>query len=447
MEVETGHIKAIANLTNDTANKVVVEDNNYAVSHLIEPGSTFKLATLMSAFEDGYITIDDTIDCEGGEIKLYNTPFKDSRKWGYGRISVKDIFKVSSNIGVVKIVETYYNCKKKGETDSERAAKRRKFINHLIEMRLDKTVNTEIENEPRPRISKPYLSHISLLKMAYGYELQLTPLQMLTFYNAVANNGRMVKPMFVSEIREGNTTIKKIEPTVLKDKIASENTIKFAREILKAVVEEGTASSINNTKYYKIAGKTGTSKINHPIEGYNHSRYYISSFAGYFPEDKPKYSCIVVIYEPKKSGFYGAVVAAPVFKAISDKVYASELAVFTEKDIQYTPDNIPVFTKGRQKDIEKIYSRLGFHSISENPQSEWTLVEEKDRILQLRNLSYDTLKTVPDVVGMSLKDAVYLLGNKGLKVIFTGYGKVVSQQPYAGSEYKKGDMMQLTLSK
>jgi len=446
MEVETGHIKAIANLTHDTATGDVFEDNNYAVSHLIEPGSTFKLATLMTAFEDGYINIDDTIDCEGGKIELYGKPFTDSRKWGYGKINVRDIFKVSSNIGVVKIVEKFYNCKNQGETSKERADKRKKFLDGLIDMRLNQKVNTEIENEPRPRIEKLNLSHISLLKMAYGYELQLTPLQILTFYNAVANNGRMMKPMFVSDIKEGDRVIRNIEPTVLKEKIASDKTIAFAHDILEAVVKDGTASSINNTKYYQIAGKTGTSKIYHPIEKYEHSTYYISSFAGYFPTDKPKYSCIVVIYEPKQSGFYGAVVSAPVFKSISDKVYTTELAVFTEQDIVYTPDNMPPLKKGLQKDIEKIYNKFGTHTITENPASEWCLIKENDRLIELASNEI-TDSVIPNVVDMSLRDAIYMLENMGFVVKFNGTGRIISQIPDAGQHYKKGDIVNLILAK
>jgi len=443
MEVATGQIKAIANLSYDTATGKITEDENYAVANLIEPGSTFKLATLMAAHEDGFIKINDTIFCENGKMTLYGADFEDTHP--YGRISVRDIFKVSSNIGAAKIVERYYNCKNKGETDKERSIKRQKFINRLYDMRLNQTVNTEIENEPRPRIKNKHFSNISLLKMAYGYELLMTPLQILTFYNAVANNGKMVKPMFVSEIKEGNRTIKKIEPTVLKERIASKETIEFAKKILEAVVKEGTAKCINDTKYYEIAGKTGTSKINHGTEGYDQKKYYISSFVGYFPQDNPKYSSIVIIYEPKKSGYYGAVVSAPVFRAMSDKVYTSELAVFTEKDIPYTPDNTPPLKKGLQKDFEKIYSKLGFNAVTENPQSEWTNVEEKDHIVELKSSTFNGY-LVPNVIGMSFKDAVYLLENKGLKVKFFGMGTVKEQKPSFGEVFKKGDTITLTLS-
>lgn len=445
MEVVTGEIKAIANLAYDTATQTISEDDNYAVAHLIEPGSTFKLATLMTAFEDGYITIDDVVDCEGGKITMYGTDFTDSRKWGYGKINIRDIFKESSNIGVVKVVEEFYNSRKEGETQEERNRKRQKFVQGLKDMRLDKTVQTEIENEPSPRIARSRLSHISLLKMAYGYEMQMTPLQILTFYNAVANGGKMVKPMFVNEIREGNRTIKKIEPTVLKESIASEKTIAFAREILEAVVSEGTAKSINDTTFYTIAGKTGTAKINHPIEGYKHSSYYISTFAGYFPADNPKYSCIVVIHEPKKSGYYGAVVSAPVFKAISDKVYSSEIAVFTEEDIAYAPDNMPPFVKGEQNDLEVICQNLGINIISENPDAAWSEVSVNDKIVEMKTLNYQGI-ALPDLTDMSFKDAVYLIENKGLKVSFTGYGRVKSQIPDAGTEMKKGETVKINLS-
>lgn len=445
MEVETGHIKAIANLTHDTTKGTIKEDDNYAVSHLIEPGSTFKLATLMAAHEDGHIKINDTIDCGGGEFTIYDTKFTDTRKWGYGRVSVRDIFKVSSNIGVVKIIERYYNYKIAGESTKMRNLRRQKFINKLYDMRLDRTVNTEIENEPKPRIKNMNFSNISLLKMAYGYELMMTPLQMLTFYNAVANNGKMVKPMFVSEIRDGNRIVKKIQPTVLKEKIASQATIDFAKILCEAVVKEGTAKCIDSSNYYQIAGKTGTSKINHPIEGYKHSRYYISSFVGYFPADKPKYSSIVIIYEPKQSGYYGAVVSAPVFKAIADKVYSSELAVFDEKNIIATKDCKPSFQKGYQKDFEKIYSKLGINTTIENENSEWTVVEEKDSITKLKSTTFSD-KIVPNVVGMSLKDATYLLENKGFKVLFNGIGVVKEQVPTSGGFYKKGDTITLTLS-
>jgi len=443
MEVATGQIRAIANLSYDTATGKISENENYAVANLMEPGSTFKLATLMAAHEDGFIKINDTIDCEGGKMSLYGADFEDTHP--SRRISVRDIFKVSSNIGAAKIVEKYYNCKKPNETNSDRFKKRQKFINRLYDMRLNQSVNTEIENEPRPRIKNFHFSNISLLKMAYGYELQMTPLQILTFYNAVANDGKMMKPMFVSEIREGDRVIKKIEPTVLKERIASKETIEFAKNILDAVVKEGTAKAISDTKYYEIAGKTGTSKINHGTEGYDQKKYYISSFVGYFPKDKPKYSCIVIIYEPKKSGYYGAVVSAPVFRAIADKVYTSELAVFTEKDIPYTPDNNPPLKIGFQKDFQKIYTKLGINAVSENPQSEWTRVEEKDRIVELKNSSFAN-NIVPNVIGMSFKDAIYLLENKGFKIHFTGKGTVKEQKPNSGEAFKKGDIITLTLS-
>jgi len=445
MEVETGHIKAIANLRN-LGNGNFTEDNNYAVSHLADPGSTMKLAALMVAFEDGHIKIDDTVNCRNGHIRLYKKDYNDERIGGHGRISVKDIFKESSNVGMVTLIEKYYNYAG-NKPLREKEVQRRVFTDGLYRLGLNQRVNTEIENEPHPQIKKENFSDISLLQMAIGYEMLMTPLQILTFYNAVANNGKMVKPMFVKEIREGTRTIKKIKPTVLQERIAKPETIAFAKEIMEAVVKEGTGRSIRNTRNYAIAGKTGTAKINHPKYGFNHNDFYNSYFAGYFPADEPKYSAIVVINKPnkEKGGIFGGLLAAPVVKEVADVIYAMELGIKQEEDVEATPHNSFPVKNGYQKDLEVIFNTFNKHFVSQNPNTEWVYSDNKNRIIELKTKEIEEGRT-PNVAGMSLRDALALLENIGFKVVFEGIGVVKKQSVKAGEEFNKGQIIKLTLS-
>ena len=329
METKTGNILGISNLgINSEGN--YYERLNYAIGEKYEPGSTFKLMTLIAALEDGLVKHSDSIDTQNGIWKIYGEEVKDSNKKGYGKITVAKAFEVSSNTGMVKMV--YDNYKSKPE----------RFVNRLYNMRLNEKINTPFGGEPNPIIPHPSdekWNGISLPWMAYGYGVELTPLQILTFYNSIANNGEMVKPKFVTKISSiGNKPIHEIEREIIMPSICSQKTLDVVKEMLENIVEKpwGTANRIHND-YVKIAGKTGTSQTDYlKKEDEPVNVQYIASFVGYFPSDKPKYTGIVVIHKPKKSkGYYGGTVAAPVFKNIAQKIQglSPTIVEINKKDI------------------------------------------------------------------------------------------------------------------
>ena len=329
METKTGNILGISNLgINSEGN--YYERLNYAIGEKYEPGSIFKLMSLIAALEDGLVKHSDSIDTQNGVWKIYGEEVKDSNKKGYGKITVAKAFEVSSNTGMVKMV--YDNYKSKPE----------RFVNRLYNMRLNEKINTSFGGEPNPIIPHPSdekWNGISLPWMAYGYGVELTPLQILTFYNSIANNGEMVKPKFVTKISSiGNKPIHEIEREIIMPSICSQKTLDVVKEMLENIVEKpwGTANRIHND-YVKIAGKTGTSQTDYlKKEDEPVNVQYIASFVGYFPSDKPKYTGIVVIHKPKKSkGYYGGTVAAPVFKNIAQKIQglSPTIVEINKKDI------------------------------------------------------------------------------------------------------------------
>jgi len=303
METETGAIKAISNLARTSEGKYY-ERLNYAVGESHEPGSTFKLMSMMAALEDGIIHPSTLVDTKNGELIFYGDKVRDSKEGGYGKISAREVFKFSSNTGIVDIITSGY---------SEHPEK---FSERLFNMGLNQTLGISIMGEGKPKIPHPEDKNwngLSLPWMAYGYGVSLTPIQILSYYNAIANNGELLKPLFVKT--------NGIDKIVLNPSICSKETLAYLKDMLEGVVNEngGTAYNIKTDKY-KIAGKTGTCQVDYNTNNVQ----YISTFVGYFPADKPKYSCIVVIHKPdKKKGYYGNVVAAPVFKTISDKIFSS----------------------------------------------------------------------------------------------------------------------------
>ena len=309
MEVATGKIRAISNFGRTDQGKYY-EKLNYAVGESIEPGSTFKLMTIIAALEDQVIDTLQMIDTENGEIDFYGFKVKDSRKGGYGQINAMDIFRLSSNTGIVKIISEAY------KNQSE------KFVDRLFNMGLNNSLDIEIKGEPRPKIPHPLDSDwngLSLPWMSYGYGVSLTPLQILSFYNAVANDGIMVKPTFLeSSNKLGALKKNTFKKQILNPSICSKETLSIVKKMLYDVVhhKNGTAKNIKSNNI-KIAGKTGTAQVGYGTDKVD----YISSFVGYFPAENPKYSCIVVINKPNKNkGYYGSDVAAPVFKRIAEKI-------------------------------------------------------------------------------------------------------------------------------
>ncbi|CAM1369433.1 Penicillin-binding protein [Tenacibaculum soleae] len=409
MEVETGEVKAIANLGRTSKGKYY-EKRNYAVWESHEPGSTFKLASLMAALEDKVADTSDVVDCEKGKIFINNRKVEDSKAGGHGKISLARVFEVSSNVGIVKTIQKHYDKNPK------------KFIKRIKSFGLDELTGVKIKGEGKPYIPNPSeksWSPISLEWMAWGYGIHLTPLQTLAFYNAVANNGKLVKPYFVKELRVGGKVEKRFGTVVLKDKIASQTTINKVRKVMENTVQNGTAKNVHSSNF-SMAGKTGTAKKWIPkhkdkdgktVYGHYSNKKYVASFAGFFPADNPKYSCIVVVHSPKKEkGYYGAIAAAPIFKDIAQKIYTT------------TPVN-------NQLVSDKITSK----SIDESYQ---------DYYSKLRK--YKTI--MPRVVGMSGMDAVALLENMGLKVRFSGMGKVIEQSVDKGMKMKKGTVVYLKMA-
>ncbi|MEN8123611.1 MAG: penicillin-binding protein [Bacteroidota bacterium] len=397
METQTGEIKAISNL-GKTKNGTYSERRNYAVWESHEPGSTFKLMGMVVALEDKVIDTSQIVDTEKGEITFYKRKVRDSHRGGYGKISAARVFELSSNVGMVKIINDHYKDNPK------------KFTDGLNRMNVGNKLGLSIKGEGQPIIPNPddikNWNGLSLPWMAYGYGVSFTPLQTLTFYNAIANNGEMVKPQFIKEIRTQSNSITIFEKEIINPKICSQETIEKVKVMMQNVVKRGTAENIYNENF-SMAGKTGTCQTDYWKES---GTKYISSFVGYFPADKPEYSCIVVIHKPdKKIGYYGNVVAAPVFQKVAQKIY-SETPVQDEIILNNEMASI-------DNNYEKYYKKV--------------------------NTNY---KTVPNVKDMSGMDAIPLLENLGFKVIVQGIGTVKSQSIKAGAKTEKGTNIILNLS-
>jgi len=395
METKTGEIKAISNLGR-TSEGTYFEQRNYAIYEAHEPGSTFKLMSMVVALEDKVIDTSTVVDTEKGEITFYRRKVRDSHHGGYGKISASKVFELSSNVGIVKIINENYK-------DNPQ-----KFVDGLSRMNIGKKIGLPIKGEGESMIPSPIdknWSGLSLPWMAYGYGLSITPLQTLTFYNAIANDGEMVKPRFVKEIRTQSNSITNFEKEVINPKVCSQQTIDYVKSMMLNVVRRGTATNIYDENF-SMAGKTGTCQTDY----WKGDMQYISSFVGYFPAENPMYSCIVVIHKPdKKLGYYGNIVAAPVFKQIAQKIY-SETPM--QEEVEFQSENVVV-----TKQFEGYYSKA--------------------------NAKY---KTVPNVTNMPGMDAVSLLENLGFKVRFNGVGKVKSQSIKPGVELKKGTQIALDLS-
>jgi len=438
MEVSTGDIKAIANLQldeNDRYNEIY----NYAIAESTEPGSTFKLASLIAAMEDGFVRPEDTIDAGNGSVRFYDKTIKDTRKEGYGKITVKEAFEVSSNVAFSKIINSHY----KGREED--------FVERLYQMHLNENLGIEIKGEGEPFIQYPgdeYWSGISLPMMSHGYEIRMTPLQILTFYNAIANNGSMVKPRFIDRVTHYGRVIKKIDTEVIDPSICSRETVRNARAMLEGVVLNGTAKNLRD-EHFTIAGKTGTAQIANEKYGYkiDSKVSYQASFAGYFPADNPKYSCIVVINSPSSDVYYGNLVAGPVFKEIANRVYATSLDMHHPVYLTETPviANVPYSKNGSIKDLKLVLDELDIESRSESSGLDWVMTRKMDDHIVIDAMNVKE-GIVPNVKEMGLKDAVYLLEKEGMVVRVRGRGKVVEQSVLPGSIIHPGSQITLTMS-
>jgi cell division protein FtsI (penicillin-binding protein 3) len=438
MEVKTGEIKAIANLGRE--NGAYTENYNYGLGNQgsYEPGSTFKLISLMAAMEDGLTDTSTVYDTGNGVWKYRNRTIYDSdyRYGGHGELTVKQIFEKSSNVGVAKIITKAY------EKNPE------KFVDRIYGFGLNKPLELELKGEGKPYFKYPGDSDwwgTTLAWMSYGYESKMTPLQILTFYNAVANNGCMVKPRLVREIRENGVLIRQFKTEVLNPMITTRETIGKAQKMLEGVCELGTGRSLQNP-WFNIAGKTGTAQISSGTGGYVKGMY-LASFAGYFPADNPRYSLIVTINNPRGGVFYGGSVAGPVFKEIAERVFAASNLFEDPVDESETPETpeLPEIKKGTTENILRVAHELKIGNIGGKAGSGMASIKNSDGKLLLNTVDIPSGK-VPDVRGMGASDAVFILENAGLQVKIKGTGKVKEQSIPPGSNYSRGSYVYLTLS-
>jgi cell division protein FtsI (penicillin-binding protein 3) len=436
MEVATGEIKAIANLGKVGEGRYA-ENYNYAIGNqgLTEPGSTFKLASVIALFEETDINLADTIDTGSGEYEFYDRVMRDSKPGGHGKITLQHAFEKSSNIAISKKVNEYFG------------AKPEKFLEYIRNMGLTEPVLFQLDG-----VAKPYFkstasktwSGTTLPWMSIGYELSMSPIHTLSFYNAVANDGKMVRPMIVKQTRVADQILDSYETEVVVEKMCSDETLRKVKIMLEGVVENGTATNIKNVNY-KIAGKTGTAQR---LVKQSYTRTYYTSFVGYFPADRPKYSCIVVIDNPKGYNLYGSDVAAPVFKEVADKIFAQDLELhepMVEK-IMDNPGIYPAIKGGLFDDMKYLCDELKIpHHKSSNANDDWVVshLENKTVIWYDRKI---VTGIVPNVNGLKLKDALYVLENIGLHVNYQGSGRVASQSILAGTRYNKGNHITIVLN-
>lgn len=432
MDVKTGFVKAIANLSLAPDGEYY-ELYNHAVGTKEVPGSTFKLASLMAVLDDGKVDIEDTVQA-ASQYHFYNKTLTEAQLHNYGRITIRQAFEKSSNVFSKIIFNAYKN-------------EPQTFVDRLKQYHFDRPLGLDLSGEPTPTLYSPGAKNwwaASLAWMAIGYEVQQTPLQMLAFYNAVANDGVFVKPQFVKEIRRGTEAIKTFHKVVLNPKICTDNTLRILKECLGGVMKKGTGKNLTNS-YFEIAGKTGTAEIlNDDMRyGAKGEKRYLASFVGYFPVENPMYSCIVTISASGES-IYGATVSGTVFSAIANKVYASSLKYHKAINEQSKADKkVPISKDGNQYDIRQVLKSLRV-PYTGGASGDWINTHSQDSIIKVsqRTMYKDR---VPHVLGMTARDAVYLMENLGFKVRIHGFGSVVKQSIAAGSPVYKGGLIDLHL--
>ncbi len=440
METATGKIKAIANLGLQEDGSYI-EDLNYGIGKATEPGSVFKLATLYCLLKDKYVTINSKVNCEGGAKTFHGLTIRDSHK-GTGIVSIKEAFTESSNVAFASLAYQYY------QNQPE------KFIKHLSDLRLDTLTGIEIiASSGKPLIKKAKSrgwSKTTIPYMAHGYEELVTPMNMITFYNAVANNGKMMKPYLVHAIKEYGVEQQVFEPVTLSESIADADVISQMKECLRAVVDSphGTGRRILKDSVYSISGKTGTAVSAQDNRGYNKgNKVYQASFIGFFPSEAPKYTIAVVIQNTRQSRFvYGADVSGRVFKEIADHIYKRYLN--TPKAMPPgVLDSFNYGIAGTKNDLNSIFNYLNISYKDNIKEDVVRKANIKNKVAEIKIDSTSlTANVTPDVKGLGLKDAVYLLENKGFRVSFTGKGKVATQSFVAGTPFSKGQNILLILN-
>jgi len=433
MDVKTGKVRAIANLgLND--NKTYGERYNYAVGEGSEPGSTFKVVSMAALLESNSVTANTKTDVGNGYHRFCTGEMKDATARDRGIIPISEAFAVSSNVGIAKAVVKAFG------------KKPARFIDYLKKFSIDDKTGVSIKGEAKPQLitteDKVWNDCVTLPWLSVGYSIKLTPLQVLTFYNAIANNGVHVNPTLVEKSNHFDELIDPNNKTS-KKRIVSANTANTLQNMLTDVVVSGTAKGIKSD-IINLAGKTGTTKIADEKTSYDEDAYS-SSFVGYFPAENPQYSCIVVINRPTAGEYYGSTVAAPVFKEIAERTYLidSDLHPIIARDIS-NPSLPNAIKKGLADDHIQIAQNFGTDvNVSNN--AEWVLPNYNTNNVELQKVSIKK-EQIPNVVGMGLKDAIYLLENMGLRVVFSGRGKVQKQSKDPGTAIKKGEIIKIELS-
>ena len=429
MEVKTGAIKAISNI--GKVQNGWAEVYNYGVGAATEPGSTFKLASMIALMEDDKVNLEDTVALNLGKKQFYDQELVDASAHGLEKTTIRHAFEISSNVGVAGLIDSFYN-----HSDKERE----RFVNHLKDLYLHLPTGIELKGEALPYIKEPnsavdQWSGITIPWMAIGYEEKITPLQLLNLYNTVANGGKMMKPYLVTDIKRNGKLIKHYKPTVISSRVISPKVVAKAKSLLEGVVERGTAKKLKSD-FYRFAGKTGTAKIDYKSN--KKSNKYQASFAGYFPAENPMYACIVVVYEPKAHGYYGGGVAGPIFREIADHCYLlnPELKYPINAHLaQLDESKLPGWQVGYKKDVVKVTNE--FEIPTKDLASDWAVFKTYNDVDTLFLLNRKmSKKIIPNVQGMGLKDALYLLENRNVKVRFKGNGKVIKQSIRGGTPAK-----------
>ncbi|MBS1599246.1 MAG: transpeptidase family protein [Bacteroidetes bacterium] len=440
METSTGKIRAMANLGRQSDGSYW-EDLNYAI-HATEPGSTFKLATMLSLLEDKEVKLTDHVNLENGQWNINRRTVYDAEKHpGEQDVTVKKAFEVSSNVGMAKLVTNNYS------KDPQQ------FIDRLKKLHLNQVTGVDLAGETQPIVKTPKSktwSATTLPWMAFGYEVLVSPLQTLTLYNAIANNGTMLKPYLVDNIQSGGRVEKQNKPVVITEKICSEKTLRDLKECVEGVCIEGTAKTLFKNSLYKVAGKTGTALVANGSRGYA-DHIYQSSFVGYFPADHPQYTCIVVIKnKPFAKKFLGASVAGPVFKEVSDKLMSLEtnqdkVMMAAINETMRKKDSAQYYYSGKTKDIKHVMQELQVTYKDSTTKADWAKMYPSNYEAVLNEKSIDQ-KMVPDVKGMGLKDALSLLEERNIKVVAKGIGKVKQQSIQPGTVLTKNETLTLELN-
>jgi cell division protein FtsI (penicillin-binding protein 3) len=434
MEVKTGAVKVIANLKKDSLDRVS-EYFNYAMAEHVAPGSTFKLASVIAGLEDGKFEVTDSVDLRRGRVEYYDRVMIDSPH-DFTKVTIEKAFIISSNVGVSTIINNSY----KKDPSS--------FTDRIYKMGLSTPLNLELPYPNGLRMPVPNekgWSGVTLPWMSTGYEMALTPLHLLTFYNAIANRGKMMNPVFTTSIKIGGTDLVKKSSVVINPTICSGRTIDKVIPLLIGVIEEGTAKNIKSDKY-QIAGKTGTTVLNYAGRKHNEEKMYQASFAGFFPASNPKYSCIVVINNPKNGQVYGGKVAAPIFKELADKVFALDMEIHDPITKNSMMKNLPKVKQGEASKTNLVLKNLGIANKQTTGKYMIAQTTEKEIVFMFNSIEED-LKTgiMPDLYGLNLKDALYLL-ERYVKVMVTGSGGIVNQSIKRGEHFINGSVIRLELA-